>query len=55
MIKQVASNKSSLLLKIQNLNKQTLQLFAALIKTESIYKHNYNAKLRGLGLRDQRV
>jgi hypothetical protein len=25
-----------------------------LIKTESIYKSNKNAKLRGLGLRDQR-
>jgi hypothetical protein len=38
LIEQVACNKSSLLLKIQNLNTQTLQLFAMNFKTESIYK-----------------
>jgi hypothetical protein len=37
IIKQVASNKSSLLLKIILQNTQTLQLFTKIIKTESIY------------------
>jgi hypothetical protein len=47
IIEQVASNKSSLLLKIQNQNTQTLQLFAKIIKTESIYKSNKMPKLGG--------
>ncbi len=38
LIKQVASNKSSLLLKIKKWNTQILQLFTEVIKTESIYK-----------------
>ncbi len=38
MIEQVASNKSSLLLKIVLQNAQTLQLFTINIKTEIIYK-----------------
>jgi hypothetical protein len=38
MIDQVASNKSSLLLKDISQNAQTLQLFAMNIKTEIIYK-----------------
>ncbi len=29
-------------------NTQTLQLFTQIIKTESIYKSNWNAKLEGL-------
>ncbi len=37
MIEQVALNKSSLLLKIQEQNTQT---FTKIIKTESIYKSN---------------
>jgi hypothetical protein len=45
IIKQVASNKSSLLLKIQKLNTKTLQLFIILIKMESVYKSNKSAKL----------
>ncbi len=36
---QVALNKSSLLLKIKIQDTQKLQLFARIIKTESIYKH----------------
>jgi hypothetical protein len=36
----VASNKSSLLLKLQKLNVQTVQLFTKIIKTESVYKNN---------------
>ncbi len=42
IIKQVASNKSSLY--------TILQLFTKIIKTESIYKSKNMAKLRGLGL-----
>jgi hypothetical protein len=49
IIEQVALNKSSLLLKIQEQNIQTLQLFTMIIKTESVYKSNQNAKLEGLG------
>ena len=40
IIKQVALNKSSLLLKIQKQKTQTLQLFTEIIKMESIYKSN---------------
>jgi len=36
IIEQVASNKSSLLPKIQKQNTETLQLFTKIIKTESI-------------------
>ncbi len=49
MIEQVAWNKSSLLLKIQIQNTQTLQLFTETIKTESIFKGYKNAKHEGLG------
>ncbi len=49
MIVQVASNKSSLLLKIILQKAQTLQLFTLNIKTESIYKSYKNAKLEGFG------
>ncbi len=42
-------NKSNLLLKIQNQNTQTLQLFSMIIKMESIYKSNLNGKIIGLG------
>ena len=45
---QVALNKSSLLLKIQKQNTQTLQLFTVIIKTESTCKCHNNAKLVGL-------
>ncbi len=38
IIDQVGSNKSSLVLKVQIQNTQTLQLFTKRIKTESIYK-----------------
>jgi len=38
IIEQVASNKLSLLLKIQLENTQALQLFTRIIKTESIYE-----------------
>jgi hypothetical protein len=47
-MQQVASNKSSLLLRTILQNTQTLQQFTKIIKTESIYKSNYNAKLKGL-------
>jgi hypothetical protein len=49
IIKQVASNKSSLLLKIQNKNTPKLQLFTKIFKFGSIYKSNHDAKLEGLG------
>jgi hypothetical protein len=52
IIKQVALNKSSLLLKIQMQNTETLQLFTMTI--ESIYKSNLNVKLTGLVLRDRK-
>ncbi len=45
-IKQFASIKSSLLLKIQMQNTQTFQLFTKIIKTESIYKSCSNVKLK---------
>ncbi len=45
---QVALNKSSLLLKIQKQNAQTLRLFIKIIKRESIYKSNQNIKPEGL-------
>jgi hypothetical protein len=38
IIEQVSSNKSNLLLKIQKQNTQTLQLFTAIIKVESVHK-----------------
>ncbi len=40
MIEQIATNKSSLLLKNILQNTQILQLFTMVIKTESIYKSN---------------
>jgi hypothetical protein len=49
IIKQVALNKSSLILIIQKQNTHTLQLFTKIIKTETIYKSNQNAKLKGSG------
>jgi hypothetical protein len=48
IIEQVSWIKSSLLLMIQKQNTQTFQLFTKIIKKESIYKSNYNAKLDGL-------
>ncbi len=49
IIEQIALNKSSLLLMIHKQNTQILQLFTKIIKTESIYKSDENATLRGLG------
>ncbi len=43
IIEQVASNKSSLLLKIRKLNTQTSQLFTEIIKTKSILQTLSNA------------
>ncbi len=40
IMKQVASNKSSLLLTMNLENRQTLKIFTMIIKTESIYKSN---------------
>jgi hypothetical protein len=40
IIEQVASNKTSLLLKNIFQNTQALQLFTIIIKTESIHKNN---------------
>jgi len=54
-IKQVFSNRSSLLLKIQKQNTQAKPLFTEIIKMESINKSNLNAKLKGLGFRVQVV
>jgi hypothetical protein len=48
VMKRVTSNKSNLLLKIILENTQTLQLFTKIIKTESKYKMNSDAKLGGL-------
>ncbi len=48
IIEQVSWIKSSLLLMIQKQNTQTLELFTKIIKKESIYKSNYNAKQDGL-------
>jgi hypothetical protein len=48
IIQQVASNNSSLLQKIILENYLTVQLFAKTIKTENIYKSNYDANLEGL-------
>jgi hypothetical protein len=45
----VASNKSSLLLKINLQNTKTLQLFTKIIKTGSIYKSYQNTRQEGLG------
>ncbi len=46
---QVALNKSSLLLKIQIQNTQTLQLVTTLIETESIDKSDSESQAEGLG------
>jgi hypothetical protein len=48
-IKQVAWNKSSLLLRNNLQNTQTAEQFTMNIKTESINKVIQNAKLGGLG------
>ncbi len=48
-MKQVAWNKSRLLLKIILQDAQMLQLFPQMIETESIHKSYSNAKLGGLG------
>jgi hypothetical protein len=48
IMEQNASNISSFLLKIILENTQTLQLFTKIIKTESIFKSNTDAKLEGL-------
>jgi len=40
LIKQVASNKLSLLLEIRKQNTLTLQLFTKIIKMEIIYRNN---------------
>ncbi len=47
-MKQVALNKSSLVLKYILLKTQTLQLFTKIIKTEIIYNSNQHCKLEGL-------
>jgi hypothetical protein len=47
-MEQIASDKSSLLLKIEMKTTQTLQLFTEINKAESMYKCNRNAKLEGL-------
>ncbi len=49
MTAQDAWNKSSLLLKMQKINKRTLQLFSMIIKMESTHKSNLNAMFIGLG------
>ncbi len=50
VIEQVASNKSSLLLKVQMQNTQTLKLFRETIKIKNLQVLIKNAKLGGLGL-----
>ncbi len=45
---QVVSNKSSSIQQIILQNRQTLHLFAKIIKTESIYKSYLSAKPEGL-------
>jgi hypothetical protein len=55
IIDQVASNESSLLLKIQKSNKRTLQLFTQIIKMEN-YKQKYlKCQAEMLGHRVQMV
>ncbi len=44
----IIEHKFNLLLKIIFENKQVVQLFTKTIKTESIYKSNYDANLEGL-------
>ncbi len=48
---QVASNKSNLLLKIQEQHKQALQLFTEIIKTEKYLQKLWNHPARRLGCR----
>jgi hypothetical protein len=48
IIEHVTLNKFNLLQKIILENKLTVQLFKKRIKTESIYKSNYDANLEGL-------
>ncbi len=52
VLEEVASNKSSLLLKLQKLNTQTLQLFTELIKTETYLQKLLKCKAGRLGCRD---
>ncbi len=49
IVEQVALTKLSLLLKILMENKQTIQQFTKMIKTESICESYENVKLKGLG------
>jgi hypothetical protein len=49
IIKQVALNKSNLVLLIKKQNISTLQLFTEIITMERIYDWNLNAKLDALG------
>jgi hypothetical protein len=53
-IEQVILNKSSLLLKIQKQNTQTLQLITRIIKTESVYKRYKKCQAEGLGSETRR-
>ncbi len=55
IVKQVAWNKSSLLLNLQIQSTQTLQLFTWVIKTESIYKSYKLPSRRLIGFRNQLV
>ncbi len=55
IIEQVAWNKSSLFLKVQIQNTQTLQLFTEIFEMESMYMCYLNAKPIELGFKDQVV
>ncbi len=52
VLEEVASNKSSLLLKLQKLNTQTLKLFTGLIKTEMYLQKLLKCHAARLGCRD---
>ncbi len=52
VLEEDASNKSSLLLKLQKLNTQTLQLFTELIKTEMYLQKLLKYHAARLGCRD---
>ncbi len=49
---QVASNKSNLLVKIQEQHKQALQLFTEIVKTKKYLQKLLNHPARRLGCRD---
>ncbi len=53
LIKQVVSDKSSLLLKIQKYNTPTLQLYTVIIKQKVFTKVIKFAKLKGLCFADR--